>query len=363
MYTLLIVDDEYPARQLMRMMVDGMPDFSVAAEAENGKKALELYHQLRPDIILTDIEMPVMNGLDLIEAVKAENPEQPIIILSCYESFVFAQRAMRSGVRSYLIKDMTEPAELERCLRAAASALPQREPPSVAEEELDTFDKLRRVNPIGAKQLEPVLDRLFTAFFKHEADNCVQEVRRLYQFNVTGMLQFRFLEYINITLVRWIAGEMTQFIIPPTALYGEMQTPESQLDACASPADMCDLVCGWIAGWMRLAEERHLVSLRTKKILWHIADHYAEDITLEDTAKRLYVHPVHVSRAFKYETGINFTEALNRVRIEKAKLLLALGSQKVNEVAFAVGFKSPQGFYSAFKKHTGLSPADYSRNV
>ena len=119
MYSLLIVDDEYPARQLMRMMIDGLPDFTVAGEAVNGMQALSLYRTLRPDVVLTDIEMPVMNGLELIEAIKAENPDQPIVILSCYESFVFAQRAMRSGVRSYLIKDMTDGQELYRCLTDA----------------------------------------------------------------------------------------------------------------------------------------------------------------------------------------------------------------------------------------------------
>ena len=119
MFSIMIVDDEFPARQMMRMMIDALQDYTVAAEAENGRRALELFQEKHPDIILTDIEMPVMNGLELIEAVKAERPETPIIILSCYESFVYAQRAMRSGVRSYLIKDMTGIADLERCLNEA----------------------------------------------------------------------------------------------------------------------------------------------------------------------------------------------------------------------------------------------------
>ena len=113
---------------------------------------------------------------------------------------------------------------------------------------------------------------------------------------------------------------------------------------------------------MRLAEEKQPVSLRTKKIVCYIVDHYAEDISLEIVARQLYVHPVHISRVFKNETNANFTEALNVVRVEKAKLLLAMG-KRVNEVAYAVGYGSVQGFHSAFKKLTGLSPADYGRSI
>lgn len=366
LYTLLIVDDEYPARQMMRMMIDALPDYTVAGEAENGRQALSLYRSLRPDIVLTDIEMPVMNGLDLIEAIKAERPDQPVIILSCYESFVFAQRAMRSGVRSYLIKDMTDQAALEACLNETIGIFPastSREDGFESPEKSDTFDKLRRINPAGSKNVEAITDRLFVSFFKHEAENCLNELKRLYQFNVSGMLQYRFLQYINTTLIGWLRLEMEQYILPATELFGRTVTPETQLESCASPNEMYGLLSRWISGWFQLAEDKQLISLRTKKIILYIVDHYAEEISLNDIAGELYVHPVHISRSYKAETNVNFTATVNTLRIEKAKLMLAMGNRKVNEIAYEVGFSSPQGFYSAFKKQTGLSPTDYSCNI
>ena len=365
MFSILIVDDEFPARQMMRMMIEALPGYTVAAEAENGRQALELYHALRPDIILTDIEMPVMNGLELIEAVKSENAKQPIIILSCYESFVYAQRAMRSGVRSYLIKDMTGIADMERCLNEAvgfAQAM-EGEGAEDAPAPSDTFEKLRRVQPIAAADLERHLDALFCAFFKHQKDRCLETLRRLYQLNLSGMLQYRFLEFINGLLISWIHNEMALFSIRPDAVFGPSPEPMAQLEQCAAPTEMRSRLCDWLSAWFRMADERELILERSQSILRYIVDHYSEELSLDELAKTFYVHPVHLSRTYKSDTGVNLTTSINVIRIEKAKLLLAVGNHRVNEIAYMVGFGSTQGFYNAFKKQTGLSPAQYTESI
>jgi len=104
--TVLIVDDELPARELLKMSLDWESlGFSLPLEASNGKIALEQYIEHRPDFIITDIQMPVMDGIELIEKIKAINPHQHIIILSCHESFSYAKKALKLGVMDYLIKD------------------------------------------------------------------------------------------------------------------------------------------------------------------------------------------------------------------------------------------------------------------
>lgn len=366
MFSILIVDDEYPARQMMRMLIDALPDYTVAAEAENGHQALELYRVLRPDIILTDIEMPVMNGLELIEAVKSQAPNQPIIILSCYESFVYAQRAMRFGVRSYLIKDMTGIDDMKRCLNEAVSLNITKHSGADAPDDIpvlsNTFEKLRRVQPIAAADIERHLDALFRSFFKHEA-SCMDELRRFYRFNLNGMLQYRFLQFVNTTVVGWITMEMGFLNVPVALIFGEDGTPEAQLDACASPAGMCSLLLGWLHAWFSTFTDAKQLSDRSVGILGYITDHYSEDFSLDNLARKFYLHPVHLSRSYKSDTGTTLTTSINVLRIEKAKLLLAVGNHKVSDIAFIVGFGSTQGFYNAFKKYTGLSPSQYSDRV
>lgn len=113
MYRVLIVDDEAPARALLKMKVDWASiNCEVIDEAKNGKEALEKYHTLKPDLIITDIQMPVMTGLEMITAIRDENRTQPIIILSCHESFSFARKAIKLGVHDYLIKDSFDTEEL-----------------------------------------------------------------------------------------------------------------------------------------------------------------------------------------------------------------------------------------------------------
>ena len=363
MYTILIVDDEYPARQLMRMLVDTLPDYTVVGEAEDGQQALALYQRLWPNVVLTDIEMPVMNGLELIEAIKAMNPAQPIIILSCYESFSYAQRAMRSGVRDYLIKDMTRREDIERCLNEAIGNVPAT-PLDAPEQALrsDTFDRIRRISAFESQAIEASLERLFSGFFRHEPDECLSEIKRLYHYNVSGMLQYRFLQFINGTIIEWIGRETESLGFAPDAVFGGTD-PVTTIEGCSSPADMCRLVCAWLSEWMRLSDAHRLLSDRTREIIGYIVEHYAEDLTLENVAEHFYIHPVHLSRTIKNETGITFSATVNRIRIEKAKLLLALGNRKISDIAYDVGFGSPQGFYSAFKKQTGISPADYARSI
>ena len=110
MRTVLIVDDERPARELLKMTLDWEAlGFSTPLEANNGKKALEQYNMHKPDYIITDIQMPVMDGLELIEKIKEINPNQRIIILSCHESFSYAKKALKLGVMDYLIKDALNP--------------------------------------------------------------------------------------------------------------------------------------------------------------------------------------------------------------------------------------------------------------
>ena len=106
MRPLLIVDDETPSRELIKMSLDWRSfGFEPILEARNGREALSLFEAHQPRLIITDIQMPVMDGLELIRAVRARCPAQPIVILSCHERFSYAKEALRLGVIDYILKD------------------------------------------------------------------------------------------------------------------------------------------------------------------------------------------------------------------------------------------------------------------
>ncbi|MBI9098744.1 MAG: response regulator [Spirochaetaceae bacterium] len=110
MYEVVIIDDEKWIRTLIKKLLpyDEIP-IEVTGEAEDGREGLELLKRKRPHIVLTDIRMPILSGLDLIKEIKDILPNTEIIIISGYDNFEYAQKAITLGVLDFLLK----PVEVE----------------------------------------------------------------------------------------------------------------------------------------------------------------------------------------------------------------------------------------------------------
>jgi two-component system response regulator YesN len=110
MYHILIVDDEFLVRLGLKTTIDWEANgYQVVGEASNGKEALEMVRLYMPDIVLVDIKMPLMDGLEFITEAKKISSDMSFIILSNYENFHYAKRAMKLGVSQYLLKsEITE---------------------------------------------------------------------------------------------------------------------------------------------------------------------------------------------------------------------------------------------------------------
>lgn len=128
MYKVLLVDDEKYISRGLEMGVDWKSiNVNTIYTAQNGAQALSLIHKKKPDVVVTDIRMPGMNGLELIQAAKVEYPDLPFIILSGYPDFAYAQKALQYGVFRYLLKPF-DLIELTECIRLLLDTLPHKEP-------------------------------------------------------------------------------------------------------------------------------------------------------------------------------------------------------------------------------------------
>jgi len=102
----LAVDDHPVLRQGIAGLIAGQLDMCLVGEASNGREAIQQFRELRPDVTLMDLQMPEMNGIDAISAIRGEFPEARIIVLTTYAGDVQALRAMKAGARGYLLKNL-----------------------------------------------------------------------------------------------------------------------------------------------------------------------------------------------------------------------------------------------------------------
>jgi len=114
----MIVEDHHLVRQGLKALLENEPDFEVMAEAADGQEAIRLVNQLDPDLILMDISLPKLNGIQVLKKLQAENCNVPVVILSMHEDLSLVRQALRYGARGFLLKrSVTD--ELLLAIRAA----------------------------------------------------------------------------------------------------------------------------------------------------------------------------------------------------------------------------------------------------
>ena len=154
---ILIVDDHLIIREGLRLMFDTVSDFELVAEAVNGAEALtqvEVYH---PDVVLMDLQMPVMDGITAVETLQQTHPSLAIIILTTYKENDLLLRGLKAGARGYLLKD-TDRQTLINTVHAAARGetllKPELLQQVLSHQDKPPAPKKESVNPLSARELE-----------------------------------------------------------------------------------------------------------------------------------------------------------------------------------------------------------------
>jgi DNA-binding NarL/FixJ family response regulator len=114
---ILVAEDHLVARVGVGAIVNMQPDMKVVGEASNGQQAVEMYRKIRPDVVLLDMRMPIMSGVEAARAIKAEFPEAKMVALTTYGGDEDIRRALSAGVQAYLTKDVLHD-ELLKAIRA-----------------------------------------------------------------------------------------------------------------------------------------------------------------------------------------------------------------------------------------------------
>jgi len=117
--TILLADDHAVVRQGFRRILEAQPDMEVVGEASNGREAVEAATKLRPDLVVMDVAMPELNGIEATRRVKEFSPRTRVLALSMHKDAVYVREILRAGAQGYLLKDSSD-ADLVNAARAVA---------------------------------------------------------------------------------------------------------------------------------------------------------------------------------------------------------------------------------------------------
>jgi DNA-binding NarL/FixJ family response regulator len=145
---IMAVDDHSLVLEGIATFIAGQPDMRLVAEASNGREAIHQFREHRPDVTLMDLQMPEMNGLDAIIAIRNEFSQARIIVLTTYKGDVQVLRALKAGARAYLLKGLLRKELLEtiRAVHAGEKRIPPEIALQLAEHAVDDTLTLREID-------------------------------------------------------------------------------------------------------------------------------------------------------------------------------------------------------------------------
>lgn len=357
-YSVLIVDDELLIREGLRRHIDwyalGMEVIGVADGAES---ALRLAHQKAPDILITDICMRGKNGFDLIEDLLELGLSPQVILISSYNDFSYAQRAVRLNVvREYLLKPVDTDA-LTALLRKLRGEL----------------DLRRLTSPAGTPLSADIPVNTYRHFLqdlraggydRHRFVHCAKNGE-----TENAMALWDCAERVILAeperrdCAQRFCSNLLMLLISEGILSDKGVDPVHSLRQCTDNEAMCRCMRDILCEECRRKAEASATAAQTKLIaasLEIINRRYRDPhFNLTALAAELNVTPNYLSVRFKEELGVGFMKYLLDKQIEAAKRLLADPQYKVYQISEMVGFQDEKYFSRQFKKLVGVTPKEY----
>lgn len=360
MFNILIADDEPLIRRGLKTIIHRISDdFVVSNEASNGIDAMNSIECWKPDVVISDIKMPKKDGLELLEEINQKYPYIITVILSGYDDFNYAQKAIKYKVYDYLLK----PVDSE-----SLSGLLVRIGEEIKSRVSDRVDKEYMNMHIEG--------RISTLFSTIKLYDLILNIKLMNKQAIKTIIDdiFRYINDNNMDLfhVRHVILELYNTILNDLHNINrstEMLNSSLNLRGDLEHLGSIESVRIWfeqnIMSLIEYSKEK-IVNGDTKiidKIKRYIRENYEKEITLNLLAEKFFLNPCYMSNLFKLETGQNFLEYLTQVRINKSIELMHDIRLKVYQISQMVGYESPIHFNKLFKRVTGITPNEYRKKA
>ena len=352
MYRLVVIDDEYIVVQGIKALLSRLKlDYEVVGAAYDGIQGLEVIRNEKPDVVITDIRIPGLDGLSVIEAAKDECPDTNFIVISGYSEFAYAQRALTLGVKDYIDKPVTAE-KLKNALARVESgwAKTRYEDDKKAQANREKFQELDQIFEGGVRSVT----RGDAGSFREYSRQALACLKELYP----DVQDFRREFYKHLCVLSDVLIESQKQVERGSLVsFQEMETCETMEQIQTYGEGVLSDISKHLTADQ--TGSRHRVIL---ELLTYLDEHYNQDIGLSELADRVGMSTAYLSVLFKTEVGTSYVKYLTDLRIKKAKKLLQDG-YKVHEVSELVGYNNYRYFCDIFKKHEGMTPNEYKGNV
>ncbi len=401
MYRLLIADDAQDELECIVFLISKFKLPFEVTSALDGEEALGYLQQEHFDILLTDIQMPFMDGLELSKHALALYPDIRIVIISAHEDFSYAKTAIRLGVCEYLLKPI-QPQELHDVLQKVLASIQEQQ----LQKRLDSMTADYAKNHLLLQMIQgsPITDEHSQLLIKNYFGD----------FNAMALLESRQDLFDSIRTESYIGAicDFNFYFLTLTPSLGLLLLDERTLPAsfdldllleqlsnalrCASlislkisygslsaPSDIPTIYKKLeellenaflfpkrtifsldLYNEMKKAQEMPSAvfasaSGKIREVKHYIYDHYGSELSLDLLAGIIFVHPDYLSRLFKKETGCNLNQFIKQYRMEKAKELLTGTQMKISTIGTTVGYPNSSYFCKTFNDYFEISPEKF----
>lgn len=398
MWKLVIADDEPKIRRGIENILNWSEfGIEIVGQAEDGEIALEIIKENRPDIILLDINMPFLNGLDLLQKLKEIGNNGIVIIISGYDDFSYAQKALQFNVFDYILKPVSKK-NIEEIIIKVTNKLIERGKENnylewVKRQLAENKEVLQKTffsewfnNKLSDEQVLKEMSFFDIEFGRNigimvikivEKLNVEVSVRNwsieLLEFAIANILNDGFkdleLKYIfnddkkNIILVSKI-NEMVWWISIAKKIQKEIYKYlkcNVLIEQASVFNDVFKIKDEYMKIMNRVNEKKKCSSMVLLAIKYIEDNYYLNELSINYISNKLEVTSSYLSKLLKKETGLSFIDYLTKIRIEKAMYIMEDPAVKIYDVAELVGYSNQHYFCRAFKKVVGVSPTEYKR--
>lgn len=320
-------------------------DFQITDRARNGVEALEILRTKKIDVVVTDIRMPMMDGIALLKIIQEEHLCGCTIFVSEYSDFEYAKQGILNGAFDYLLKPVDN-AMVQASFERIRSYLNRQEQQSRAEQDPDQ------------KTAEKFIFYLETG----DTDGLLEYSKSMWggdspsgQSNEERILSIRRVLDLILQKKKERCPWLTDFLPEIDTILDNLERSIGFSEDPLAEVQEYLLLSAEVQRALRFPGSDPMI----REIWFDAVTRTGQKLDLEQAAKRFHIATKYFSSKFKKDTGVNYSSLLQTCRMEKAKILLRYSTMRITEIAMELCYTDKEYFSRVFRNYTGVSPSQY----